>query len=58
MSKDCSTGAKTHEITKEDGTKHEVYIPAELGDDALFEQGISSGINFTKFDNIPVSTIE
>ena len=26
---DC-TGAKTHEVTKEDGTKHEIYIPSEV----------------------------
>lgn len=48
---DC-TGAKTHEVTKEDGTKHEIYIPSELTDDKLFEQGINQGINFDKFDNI------
>merc|ERR1711971_605418 len=48
---DC-TGAKTHEVTKEDGTKHEIYIPSELTDDKLFDQGINQGINFDKFDNI------
>jgi len=50
---DCD-GAKTHSITKEDGTKVEIYIPTELTDDKLFEQGIHQGINFDKFDNIPV----
>eukprot|EP00093_Oithona_nana_P010207 10207.XXX_366939_369038_1 [CDS] Oithona nana genome sequencing. len=53
MSKECS-GAKTHSITKEDGTKQEIYIPKEVADDDLFQQGISSGINFDKFDKIPV----
>jgi len=53
ISKDCS-GAKTHCITKEDGTKQEIYIPKEVADDDLFQQGISSGINFDKFDKIPV----
>jgi len=53
MSKDCS-GAKTHSITKEDGTTQEIYIPKEVADDDLFQQGISSGINFDKFDKIPV----
>ena len=31
---DC-TGAKTHEVTKEDGTKHEIYIPSEVNVVAL-----------------------
>ena len=48
--------AKTHTITKEDGTTQEIYIPTEVADDDLFQQGISSGINFDKFDKIPVST--
>jgi len=50
---DCE-GPKTHEITKEDGTKVEIYFPTEITDDKLFEQGIDQGINFDKFDNIPV----
>jgi len=50
---DCEA-PKTHEITKEDGTKVEIYFPTELTDDKLFEQGIDQGINFDKFDNIPV----
>ena len=54
MKADCPTGAKTHKITKEDGTVTEIYVPTELGDDDLFAQGISSGINFDKFENIPV----
>jgi len=54
LSKDCTTGPVTHTVTKEDGTKTEIYIPPEIGEESLFEQGISSGINFDKFDNIPV----
>jgi len=50
---DCEA-PKTHEVTKEDGTKVEIYFPTEITDDKLFEQGIDRGINFDKFDNIPV----
>lgn len=37
--------------------KQEIYIPKEVADDDLFQQGISSGINFDKFDKIPVCCI-
>jgi hypothetical protein len=57
MSKECSNGAKTHTIEKEDGTKHEVYFPTEVNDDDLFSRGIDSGINFDKFDAIPVKIL-
>ena len=49
--------AETRTITKEDGTTAEIYIPKEIAEDDLFQQGISSGINFNKFDKIPVSYI-
>ena len=52
MSKDC-TGAKTHSI-EVDGVKKEIYIPTEMNDDDLFTHSISAGINFEKFDKIPV----
>lgn len=32
----------------------EFYIPAEKDDQEIFNSGISSGINFDKYDNIPV----
>ena len=50
--------AETRTITKEDGTTAEIYIPKEIAEDDLFQQGISSGINFNKFDKIPVSFIQ
>lgn len=31
-----------------------IYVPQELDDDKLFDYGISSGINFDAYDNIPV----
>ena len=32
----------------------EIYVPKELGDDNLFDQGITSGINFSKYADIPI----
>ena len=52
---DCTQEMKTRVIEDEDGTKREIYVPKEMEDDKLFDQGIGSGINFDKFDNIPVS---
>lgn len=51
---ECSEEEKTRVIENDDGTKREIYIPTILGDEKLFEQGITSGINFTKYDKIPV----
>lgn len=38
---------------REDAPK-EFYIPAERNEEEIFNAGISSGINFEKYDNIPV----
>ena len=54
ISKDCTEEMKTRVIESEDGTKREIYVPREMEDDKLFDQGIGSGINFDKFDHIPV----
>jgi len=54
MSKDCETGPKTHTVQNEDGTTREIYVPTETTDDDLFKSGITSGINFDRFDKIPV----
>ena len=32
----------------------ELYVPAEMGEDELFSHGISSGINFAKYDTVEV----
>jgi len=51
---ECTEEEKTRVIENEDGTKREIYIPTILDDDKLFDQGVSSGINFSKYDKIPV----
>ena len=33
----------------------EIYVPTETTDDDLFKSGITSGINFDRFDKIPVN---
>ena len=38
--------------SSEDSTR-ETYRPEEVGDDRLFEAGITSGINFNKYSHIP-----
>lgn len=38
-----------------EGKDVEIYVPSELSEDKLFSQGIHSGINFDKFEKIPVS---
>jgi len=58
-SNDCETGFKTQtrEVLGEDGemVKREIYVPPpEASEDSLFELGIACGINFEKFDKIPV----
>ena len=45
---ECEKEPETRTVTNEDGTTREIYVPKEIGDDSLFEQGISSGINFDK----------
>ena len=57
MVRDCTQEEKTRTIEKEDGTKGEIYVPKELEEDKLFETGISSGINFDKFDRIKVKCL-
>jgi len=53
---ECDQEEKTRTIVGEDGTEREIYVPSELKDDELFTEDstISSGINFTKYDHIPV----
>ena len=51
---ECTQEAKTRVIENEDGTTREIYVPKEIDDANLFEQGINSGINFDKFDKIAV----
>lgn len=55
MVRDCPEPEKTRVRENEDGTKVEIYVPTEVKEDDLFKSGISSGINFDKFDKIPVN---
>lgn len=54
---ECSEPEKTRTIVGEDGTEREIYVPTEVQDDELYTESatISSGINFTKYDHIPVN---
>lgn len=52
---ECSQEPQTRVVDNEDGTQREIYVPKERTDEQLFDTGISSGINFDKFDKIPVS---
>ena len=56
MVRDCTEEEKTRTYTNEEGEEKEIYIPK---DDApvedLFGIGISVGINFEKYDEIPVN---
>jgi len=54
MVRDCSQPEQTRQMTDEDGKIREIYVPTELGDDNLFDQGITSGINFSKYADIPI----
>ena len=51
---ECEKEPETRVIENEDGTTREIYVPKEVSDEKLFDSGISSGINFDKFDKIPV----
>lgn len=37
----------------EDGKPREIYVPTETTEDSLYSDGISSGINFSKYQHIP-----
>ena len=45
--------AKTRTTVGEDGKPREIYVPTESGEDSLYKDGISSGINFSKYQHIP-----
>ncbi|TRY62742.1 hypothetical protein TCAL_03661 [Tigriopus californicus] len=51
---ECSQEPQTRVVDNEDGTQREIYVPKERTEEQLFDTGISSGINFDKFDKIPV----
>ncbi|KAF0314552.1 putative ATP-dependent RNA helicase vasa-like [Amphibalanus amphitrite] len=53
QSRECPNPAKTRTTVGEDGKPREIYVPTESGEDALYKDGISSGINFSKYQHIP-----
>ena len=56
MQRDCTEEEKTRQWTDEEGKTQETYVPKEdMVAEELFKMGISSGINFAKYENIPVS---
>ena len=48
IAKNCTSNDKS-----QDPPKKEDYIPPEVDDEALYEEGYSSGINFENYENIP-----
>lgn len=56
MVRECSQEEATRQITDEDGTVREIYVPKQKGDEELFGNEISTGINFDKYfdKEIPV----
>merc|ERR1719228_336593 len=56
MVRDCTEEEKTRAWTDEEGKVREIYVPKEeAAASDLYSSGISSGINFGKYENIPVS---
>ena len=57
MRRDCTNEERTYTFTNEEGETKEMYVPKADGDAAeLYSSGITSGINFAKYDDIPVAT--
>jgi len=56
MVRECTEEEKTRAYTDEEGKIREIYVPkAEEDASELYGRGIASGINFSKYENIPVS---
>ena len=56
MRRDCTNEEQTYTYTNEEGETKEMYVPQADGDASeLYSAGIASGINFDKYDSIPVS---
>jgi len=55
MVRECTGEEKTRTYTNDEGKEIEIYIPKEdCPDEDLFKCGISAGINFEKYEEIPV----
>jgi len=53
---ECEQEEKTRVIIGEDGEEREIYVPKQTADEDLFKEhnNVSSGVNFSAYDNIPV----
>jgi len=51
---ECEKEEQTREIQGEDGEMREIYVPKATADDELYGSHITSGINFAKYEDIPV----
>jgi len=55
MVRECTQEEQTRTYTNEEGQEREIYVPKEDAPvEELFQLGISAGINFEKYKNIPV----
>jgi len=55
MVRECSQEEKTRTYTNEEGKEIEIYIPKDdAPEEELFKRSIQAGINFSKYENIPV----
>ena len=56
MQRDCPLPEVTRQWTDEEGKTQESYVPKDdIVAEELYKLGITSGINFAKYENIPVS---
>jgi len=56
MVRECTQEEKTRAFTDEEGNVREIYVPKPEDDASeLYKRGVSSGINFSKYEAIPVS---
>jgi len=55
MVRDCTQEEQTRQYTDAEGNEKEIYVPkADCPDEELFKAGISAGLNFSKYQKIPV----
>lgn len=54
MVRDCSKPEETRQMTDEEGKVREIYVPSDTADDKLFDNDYATGINFSKYKDIPV----
>ena len=55
LQRECTEPEKIRQYTDEEGNVKESYVPEEDSEDIVAEELYKSGINFAKYENIPVS---